>query len=754
MEVKMTDITEIKSQCTAEEVFEKLGLQGKLTGAFRCPFHEKHAHNDKNASCVFWKDSKGIKCFGCGYNANLFDFVKDYLNLDVKETINWFKEHFSIETNTDEIDDVTLLANDLNISEEALDLAIRDNYLRFYTKNEIRYWAISEEGPFSVTQERRLDGQMIKFKDGTTAKCRTIGRASYPIGLKNLKSNIILCEGSTDFLAAYQLIWAENLENYFSPVCILGANNSIDERCLSCFKDKNILVFPDYDKPGINGCRHWETQLRASCKTFYVYDFKGLMTVYGTPVKDLRDFIQLNGDDFEEDREVRYPLSRFLELIGNPIPTNRLKTAIVQHSLWKEDMITIETPSEAIEREELSMEAFPIEATPPDMQDYIYEICRIRSVDIAMVAPQVLGTIGGVVGKNVDVCTTEGDEYLRLNTYTFIVAPTGTGKSRSSKCIQRQLRALEDYLIPKKQKLLTEDITSEQQVVHLSLNNECTFIYSSDGRSTCNNMLGAYKKRGTDEAIYLKGYSGDMHDMERKMDRLNIRLNSPCINIIVLIQPEKADELFASKALYESGFLARCFFVNIPFVKRLRSTKKITVNHDILAIGEKHFSELFKAYYLSDHVHHLQLSDEAYERIITFENERDEVNGFSNRWTEWLIKIAGQLHVWIYLSKSEQYPISLSEVENALIILRWYIRQQAHFIGGAKIQKLTSFKLKLVDFLQDHGGCCPRSEVTKNAHIKAKTLDDLLITYPHSFKEHTLQQPNGYSYREIQLLSY
>lgn len=122
-------------------------------------------------------------------------------------------------------------------------------------------------------------------------------------------------------------------------------------------------------------------QLRPICKAFYVYDFKDLKTIQGTPVKDLRDFVQINGDDFEEDREVRYPLSCFLELISNPATSNRLKTSIEQHSLWKEDTLTIETPSEVIEDEKLSMKAFPMEALPQDMQDYIHEIWRIFPVE-------------------------------------------------------------------------------------------------------------------------------------------------------------------------------------------------------------------------------------------------------------------------------------------------------------------------------------------------------------------------------------
>lgn len=110
-------------------------------------------------------------------------------------------------------------------------------------------------------------------------------------------------------------------------------------------------------------------------------------------------------------------------------------------------------------------------------------------------------------------------------------------------------------------------------------------------------------------------------------------------------------------------------------------------------------------------------------------------------------------HVWKYLSESDKYPITLSEVENSLKVLQWYIGQQSYFTGYAKEQKLSSFKQKLVTFLKRHGGRCPRSKITKDAHIDARTLDDLLKIYPRSFKQQTRPQANGYPYQEIQLLS-
>ena len=86
--------------------------------------------------------------------------------------------------------------------------------------------------------------------------------------------------------------------------------------------------------------------------------------------------------------------------------------------------------------------------------------------------------------------------------------------------------------------------------------------------------------------------------------------------------------------------------------------------------------------------------------------------------------------------------------------MQWYIGQRSYFTGYARIQKLSSFKQKLVNFLKHHGGRCPRSKITKDAHIDAKILDDLLKIYPRSFKEQTRPQANGHSYQEVQLLSY
>ena len=111
------------------------------------------------------------------------------------------------------------------------------------------------------------------------------------------------------------------------------------------------------------------------------------------------------------------------------------------------------------------------------------------------------------------------------------------------------------------------------------------------------------------------------------------------------------------------------------------------------------------------------------------------------------------MHVWKYLSESDKHQIPLSEVENSLKILQWYIGQQSYFTGYVKEQKLASFKQKLVNFLKHHSNRCPRSKITQNAHIDAKTLDDLLKIYPRSFKQQTRLQANGYPYQEIQLLS-
>ncbi|MDR2341330.1 MAG: hypothetical protein LBD72_03320 [Puniceicoccales bacterium] len=212
--------------------------------------------------------------------------------------------------------DYRALARYYGICEESLRLAKADQILHFFDHpTNGRCWSVTDTG-LCVRQDRRLDGKPFVFAGGSTAKARTLGDPSYPVGQTLGKDNIILCEGSTDLLAAYHLVYLENLEAAFAPVAILGAANRIEEKCRYFFRGKNVLLFPDYDTPGIKGVIRWLDQIQSLSATYKIFDYGGLKDTNGDPIKDLRDFLGVDEEEWEHNFAVREPLGNFLNIIA------------------------------------------------------------------------------------------------------------------------------------------------------------------------------------------------------------------------------------------------------------------------------------------------------------------------------------------------------------------------------------------------------------------------------------------------------
>jgi hypothetical protein len=227
--------------------------------------------------------------------------------------------------------DFSKLAGLLGVSIPAIRSASDDGTLRFFDHPvNGRCWSVLDapwesdatgrcssgnarsRKPSRVRQDRRLDGSPFVFSNGSHAKGRTVGSPVFPVARFPLNLHAILCEGSSDFLAAYHLIHVENLPHTFSPVAILGAANRIHEEALAKFSGCSVLAFPDYDRAGIRGMYRWEKQLHDTTAKFRIFDYGHLRRNDGESIKDLRDFVHVSVDDWEESGEIRTPLSHFL----------------------------------------------------------------------------------------------------------------------------------------------------------------------------------------------------------------------------------------------------------------------------------------------------------------------------------------------------------------------------------------------------------------------------------------------------------
>jgi hypothetical protein len=226
------------------------------------------------------------------------------------------KHHNFYDLTEGTIHDRVTISRLLGVNGEGLELAVKDGVLKF-SNNPVngRCWTVVDRNNY-VRQDRRMDGKPFIFQDNSTAKARTIGMPSWPVGIPTPKEVevVMLTEGSSDFLAAYSLAYSEDLENTATPVTILGASNSIHLDALQHFKGKRVLGFPDYDAAGITGMTRWRKQLNGIAAEFEVFDYTGMVRDDGQQVKDLRDFLHIDVDQWERSLAIRHPLGSFLNL--------------------------------------------------------------------------------------------------------------------------------------------------------------------------------------------------------------------------------------------------------------------------------------------------------------------------------------------------------------------------------------------------------------------------------------------------------
>jgi hypothetical protein len=150
---------------------------------------------------------------------------------------------------------------------------------------------------------RRLDGE--PFFNGPKTLTPKGGSKTWPVGLEESMdySNIMLVEGSGDFLAAHTLIWGEgrNIDRPNYPaVGVVGmmGSGAIPKDCLPAFKGKHVQVFPHYDpskkQAGYKAAIKWKEALEGTgAKVGLPFTFKGILDTAGNQIGDLNDLLRI-----------------------------------------------------------------------------------------------------------------------------------------------------------------------------------------------------------------------------------------------------------------------------------------------------------------------------------------------------------------------------------------------------------------------------------------------------------------------------
>ncbi|KAA6184242.1 DUF3987 domain-containing protein [Thiohalocapsa marina] len=260
---------------------------------------------------------------------------------------------------------------------------------------------------------------------------------------------------------------------------------------------------------------------------------------------------------------------------------------------------------------------FPLTLLPSALQTAVREVARFNKVAEASAALIGIGTLATAIGKRAMVVERGG---LNHHPALFLVgiADSGERKSpvfrsmtepleawaveqepswaeatrrvksrnaavdseiaklkRQKDCdlfeTARRIEALEAERLPlpPTPKLFTTDCT-EERVFQLMHERQGAFaVMSGEGRPILDAILGKYSgDKRTGDAIYLAGISGDTVSRDRvgsgqngPEDRV---IRRPCLNVCVMVQPDKYLEAAGHSALRASGALARIWPVWLP----------------------------------------------------------------------------------------------------------------------------------------------------------------------------------------------
>ena len=260
---------------------------------------------------------------------------------------------------------------------------------------------------------------------------------------------------------------------------------------------------------------------------------------------------------------------------------------------------------------------FPLALLPPALQAAVREVARFNKIPQASPALVGIGTLAAAIGKRALVVEREG---LVHHPALFLVGIAGSGERKSpaframtqpleqwamaaepdwelavrrararnaavdsevAKLKRRKDAELEEttkqieqleaerLAVPPAPRLFTTDCTEERVFQMLHERQGAFAVMSGEGRPVFDAILGKYSGDGrTGDAVYLAGISGDTISRDRigsgegGPEQRVIR--RPCLNVCVMVQPDKYLEVAAHPALRASGALARIWPAWLP----------------------------------------------------------------------------------------------------------------------------------------------------------------------------------------------
>lgn len=429
--------------------------------------------------------------------------------------------------------------------------------------------------------------------------------------------------------------------------------------------------------------------------------------------------------------------------------------------------------------------SFPVDALPPNVQNYVREVAAFAQTPIALPSCCALATLSASLGRGLFVRNRHGT--TRGNLFILVIASSGTGKTQTFAPVTSPVFQAQRAILAQREKassfakagqlvwdkkirkltavgaecedpnqmktvmdeiakmlaqkevlavqsapstVVCEDVTSERLAVLLAENGETLFSASPDAGQPLNVLLGRYNRlRRTDDTLYLKGYSGDFCRVDRT-SRRSVLLNSPCLTLLWLVQPEKLDAIASVKSLTEGGFLPRvmlCEADGEPVPDRG------TVQGIAPAAQEDWGTlvlSLFHTYHQSFGIPHgLEMCERADEILRKHHNqiverrrlELADADSYAARWNEWAWRLVLVLHAAAHGANSHNVIVEARTAEAAVRLANWFAEQQLQLLAHSRAVVKAEKQKAVYDLLRKKPEISARD--VQLARVAARSLE-------------------------------
>lgn len=239
--------------------------------------------------------------------------------------------------------------------------------------------------------------------------------------------------------------------------------------------------------------------------------------------------------------------------------------------------------------------------------------------------------------------------------------------------------------------VVMEDFTVQVLIRSMSNNQGKMLVISSDARETVNNLMGRYNRGKTDDSVLIKAWGGERYNYDRKGDdgeMVSESIPRSLVGLVIMIQPDKADELVQCASLATGGFMPRVqlLFANID--PALPSSLRALPQETSLA-WSAFISGLLNRYYKAGSPYMIELSEEAQatwnayadSKVQARNDGEKEAYSFRSRDAETARRYAGIFHACKYSDSAHDYRIDDKTMRDAIQVTEWFDWHRQKVVG-------------------------------------------------------------------------